>query len=76
MYTQVCIHVHIYIYINQFYLRKLWSRYNFKSIVSPQDLLQEISVASKKRFNIGVQAEAADLLTWLLAGLHTGLKFM
>mmetsp|Transcript_28280 Transcript_28280/g.27113 ORF Transcript_28280/g.27113 Transcript_28280/m.27113 type:complete len:627 (+) Transcript_28280:162-2042(+) len=54
-------------------VRKLWSRYNFKSIVSPQDLLQEISVASHKRFNIGVQAEAADLLTWLLAGLHKGL---
>ena len=36
-------------------LRKLWSPHNFKSIVSPQELLHEISVASKKRFNVGTQ---------------------
>jgi U4/U6.U5 tri-snRNP-associated protein 2 len=34
-------------------LRKLWSRHNFKSVVSPQELLHEISVASQKRFTVG-----------------------
>ena len=40
------------------------------SHLSPQHC-QEISVASKKRFNIGVQAEAADLLAWLLSKKKT-----
>jgi U4/U6.U5 tri-snRNP-associated protein 2 len=36
-------------------VRKMWSSHNFKSIVSPQEFLQEVSIASKRRFNIGQQ---------------------
>lgn len=54
-------------------IRKLWSKNNFKSVVSPQELIQEITVASSRRFVIGQQAEAVDLLVWLLGELHRGL---
>ncbi|KAH8061308.1 alpha-tubulin binding protein [Aureococcus anophagefferens] len=43
-------------------LRKLWSRDNFKSVISPHELVQEITVASKLRFQIGETSDAADFL--------------
>lgn len=48
----------------------MWSSSNFKSTVSPQELMQEISVESKKRFPIGQREESLQLLNWLLATLH------
>lgn len=51
-------------------MRKMWSSANFKSTVSPQELMQEISVESKKRFAIGQREESLQLLIWLLATLH------
>lgn len=54
-------------------LRKMWSRRNFKSVVSPQELLQAIATASKKRFRIGEQAECMEFLSWFLNTLHQGL---
>lgn len=36
-------------------MRKLWSKDNFKSVISPQDFMHVVSVESKKRFNIGQQ---------------------
>ena len=54
-------------------IRKLWSRHNFKSVVSPQDFMQVVSSESKRKFNIGQQAEAIDFMAWLLNGLHLGL---
>ncbi|KAH8056643.1 alpha-tubulin binding protein [Aureococcus anophagefferens] len=45
-------------------LRKLWSRDNFKSVISPHELVQEITVASKLRFQIGETSDAADFLVW------------
>lgn len=51
-------------------MRKLWSKDNFKSVISPQDFMHIVSVESKKRFNIGQQAEATDLLVWLLNELN------
>eukprot|EP00598_Pedospumella_elongata_P014387 CAMPEP_0185003970 /NCGR_PEP_ID=MMETSP1098-20130426/77978_1 /TAXON_ID=89044 /ORGANISM="Spumella elongata, Strain CCAP 955/1" /LENGTH=650 /DNA_ID=CAMNT_0027531715 /DNA_START=17 /DNA_END=1965 /DNA_ORIENTATION=+ len=54
-------------------LRKMWSGKNFKSTVSPQELVQELSVESKKRFSLGQRAECLDLLVWLLGTLHRGL---
>ncbi len=50
-------------------MRKLWSSSNFKSIVSPQELMQEIAVESKKRFSIGQRQECASLFVWLLSTL-------
>ncbi|CAN0160953.1 unnamed protein product, partial [Phaeothamnion confervicola] len=54
-------------------LRRIWSRDNFKSAVSPHEFLQAVSVESKKRFRIGAQAEVVDFLSWLLNTLHAGL---
>jgi len=54
-------------------MRKMWSKDNFKSCVSPHEFVQEVTVASKKRFRIGQQAECIDFLAWLLHSLHVGL---
>lgn len=53
--------------------RKIWSKDNFKSIISPHELLYEISVQSKKRFAIGKLSEASEFLVWLLDELHKGI---
>ena len=54
-------------------VRKLWSDQRFKSHVDPHILMQTISVASNKRFQIGQQAEAGEFMVWLLDQLHIGL---
>lgn len=54
-------------------VRKMWSDKRFKSTVNPHMLVQAISVASKKRFTIGVQAEAGEFLAWLIHQLHIGV---
>ncbi|CAH0477414.1 unnamed protein product [Peronospora belbahrii] len=54
-------------------LRKMWSPHNFKNTISPHELVQEISVSSKKRFHVGTQNESVELLAWLLNELHRGL---
>ncbi len=53
--------------------RKVWSPHNFKGHVSPHELLQAISQASKNRFKVGVVADPMDLLAWLLNSLHACL---
>ncbi|KAE9360678.1 U4/U6.U5 tri-snRNP-associated protein 2 [Phytophthora fragariae] len=54
-------------------LRKMWSPHNFKNTISPHELVQEVSVSSKKRFHVGTQNESVELLAWLLNELHRGL---
>jgi len=54
-------------------MRKIWSKHNYKSCVSPHELVQEVTVASKRRFVIGQQAEVVEFLSWLLNSLHRGL---
>lgn len=54
-------------------LRKLWSRDNFKSVISPHELVQEVTRASKLRFKIGRTSDAADFLGWFLNELHKDL---
>lgn len=51
----------------------MWSGSNFKSTVSPQELVQELSVESKRRFGLGQRAECLELLVWLLGTLQKGL---
>jgi U4/U6.U5 tri-snRNP-associated protein 2 len=51
-------------------VRRLWSKDNFKSTVSPHDFLQEAASASKKHFRIGKQGDAIEFLSWLLNCLH------
>lgn len=55
-------------------MRKLWNPRNFKSHVSPHEMLQAISLCSKKRFQIIQQADPIDFLSWFLNSLHKQLK--
>mmetsp|Transcript_3264 Transcript_3264/g.7087 ORF Transcript_3264/g.7087 Transcript_3264/m.7087 type:complete len:606 (+) Transcript_3264:103-1920(+) len=54
-------------------IRKMWSDKRFKSTVDPHMFVQAVSVASRKRYHIGKQAEAGEFLAWLLHQLHVGL---
>ena len=54
-------------------VRKIWSDKRFKSHVDPHMLIQAISESSKKRFRVGLQAEAGEFLSWFLNMLHIGL---
>jgi U4/U6.U5 tri-snRNP-associated protein 2 len=54
-------------------IRKLWSRDNFKSVISPIEFLEEVSITSKKKFDIGQPADCVEFLIWLLSELHRGL---
>lgn len=54
-------------------MRKMWSSNNFKSTVSPQELMQEINIESKKLFSISSRSVCMDLLIWLLGKLHKGI---
>jgi U4/U6.U5 tri-snRNP-associated protein 2 len=54
-------------------VRKMWSDKRFKSHVDPHMLIQAITVDSKKKFQVGSQAEAGEFMAWLLNQLITGL---
>ena len=54
--------------------RKLWNFGNFKSHVSPHEMLQAIVLCSKKKFQITQQGDAVDVLSWLLNALHISLN--
>ena len=54
-------------------VRKMWSDKRFKSHVDPHMLIQAITVDSKKKFQVGKQAEAGEFMSWLLNQLHIGL---
>ena len=50
--------------------RKLWSRDNFKSVISPAEFAHVLSARSENKFAVGRRSEAAELLSWLLNELH------
>lgn len=54
-------------------IRKMWSNKRFKSTVDPHMLIQAISRASKKKFQVGHQSEVGEFMTWFLNQLHVGL---
>jgi len=54
-------------------VRKIWSEERFKCHVDPHMLIQAISETSKKKFRVGLQAEAGEFLSWFLNMLHIGL---
>lgn len=55
-------------------IRKLWNPRNFKAHVSPHEMLQAISLCSKKQFQITEQADPIDFISWFLNSLHKQLK--
>jgi U4/U6.U5 tri-snRNP-associated protein 2 len=56
------------------FVRKVWNRRNFKAQVSPHEILNAVSLFSKKRFQIGEQADPILFLGWFLNELHNGVK--
>ena len=54
-------------------LRKLWNPKNFKSHVSPHEMLQAVVLCSKKKFQITEQGDSVQFLSWLLNALHLAL---
>lgn len=54
--------------------RKIWHARNFKGQVSPHEFLQAVMKASKKKFQIGVQSDPVEFMSWLLNTLHKDLK--
>ncbi|CAL9136483.1 unnamed protein product [Musa acuminata var. zebrina] len=54
--------------------RKIWHARNFKGQVSPHEFLQAVMKASNKRFQIGVQSDPVEFISWLLNTLHAQLR--
>ncbi|KAJ8509881.1 hypothetical protein OPV22_000315 [Ensete ventricosum] len=54
--------------------RKIWHARNFKGQVSPHEFLQAVMKVSNKRFQIGVQSDPVEFMSWLLNTLHAQLR--
>lgn len=55
-------------------LRKLWNPRNFKSHVSPHEMLQAVVLWSSKKFQITEQGDPIEFLSWFLHILHKQLR--
>lgn len=55
------------------FVRKCWNARSFKAHTSPHDVLQAVSLASDKRFRLGLWADPVEFLPWLLNALHKDL---
>lgn len=55
-------------------MRKLWNPRNFKSHVSPHEMLQAVVLWSHKRFQFTAQGDPIDFLSWFLNALHRALN--
>lgn len=54
-------------------VRKTWNFRAFKAHVSPHELLQSVSLESKKKFVLTQESDPAEFLMWFLTSLHTAL---
>lgn len=54
-------------------VRKIWNPRNFKTHVSPHEMLQAVVLCSKKRFQITEQGDPIEFISWLLNSLHLTL---
>ena len=54
-------------------IRKLWNKRNFKSHVSPHEMLQAVVHVSKKTFQITQQGDAIEFMAWILNSIHRAL---
>ena len=54
--------------------RKIWNPINFKNHVSPHELVQAVTLKSKKMFSIGKQGDPIKFYSWLVNNLHTEMK--
>lgn len=51
-------------------VQKLWNPRAFKGHVSPHELMQVVSVESKKRFSVDSKSDPVEFLSWLVNKLH------
>lgn len=54
--------------------RKNWNPSNYKSHISPHELVQACSVASEKRFRPGARSDPADFMAWVLNTLQRDIN--
>jgi len=54
-------------------VHKIWNPKNFKSHVSPHEVLQAIAEASNKKYKMGVKIDPIEFMIWFLHTLHTDL---
>lgn len=55
-------------------VRKIWNPRNFKSHVSPHEMLQAVVLCSKKKFQFTKQGDPIDFLSWFLNAVHLTLN--
>lgn len=55
-------------------IRKIWSSKAFKGHVSPHEVLQETTNASKRKFTMRKRSDASEFLTWFVNTLHRDLS--
>jgi len=53
--------------------RKIWNPSNYKSQVSPHELVQACSLVSNKKFRPGARSDVADFLAWILNSIDREL---
>ena len=54
-------------------MRKIWNPKNFKSHVSPHEVMQAITLASNGKFKIIEQSDSINFLSWILNTIHNYL---
>lgn len=54
-------------------VRKIWNTRAFKTHVSPHELLQQVSRQSNKRYDLLLQSDPVEFLSWFLNNLHLAL---
>lgn len=55
-------------------VRKIWNPRNFKSHVSPHEMLQAVVLCSKKKYQFTVQGDPIEFLSWFLNSIHLTLN--
>ena len=55
-------------------VRKIWNPRNFKSHVSPHEMLQAVVSCSKKRFQFTEQGDPIEFLSWFVNAVHQTLN--
>ncbi|MEN2496813.1 MAG: U4/U6.U5 tri-snRNP-associated protein 2, variant 2 [Marteilia pararefringens] len=56
------------------FVRKIWNIHNFRSHVSPHEIMQAIMVSSNNKFSFIRQSESCEFLSWFLNNLNQSLK--
>lgn len=55
-------------------MRKMWNPRNFKSHVSPHEMLQAVVLWSNKQFQITKQGDPIDFLSWFLNTINRAMR--